>query len=79
MSGMGSRLRRQQAVEAARKMVYRGIQPSLEYFDERMKTIYTKHVAMFTSQKAIYEELDNDLWIVYTGLTRKEYMEKEND
>ncbi|MNF63034.1 hypothetical protein D3C85_293020 [compost metagenome] len=72
-----SKLRYKQAVEAARKYVYGKIKEMPQHFDERQERIFNKYVGITQSQKSIYDDLDNEMWMAYTGKTREEYY-KEN-
>ena len=68
-----SRMRYKQAVDAARKFVYGQISCAPEGFDERQMRIFEKYVGKTAYQKAYFDELDNDMWLAYTGKTRDEY------
>ena len=72
-----SKLRYKQAVDAARLYAYGKIKEMPEGFDERQKRIFLKYVGIVSAQKAYYDDLENDMWQAYTGMTREEYF-KEN-
>ena len=45
-------------------------------FDERQQRIFHKYVGVASAQKAYYDDLDNDMWQAYTGMTREEYFKE---
>ena len=72
-----SAMRRKQAVDAARLYAYGKIKEMPQGFDERQQRIFLKYVGVASAQKAYYDDLDNEMWQAYTGMTREEYF-KEN-
>lgn len=72
-----SAMRRKQAVDAAREFVYGKRCEMPQGFDERQQRIFLKYVGITQNQKQFYDDLDNDCWVAYTGMTRQEY-EEEN-
>lgn len=72
-----SAMRRKQAADAARLYAYGKIKEMPEGFDERQQRIFLKYVGIVSAQKAYYDDLENDMWQAYTGMTREEYF-KEN-
>lgn len=70
-----SKLRYKQAVDAARKYAYGQIEKMPEHFDERQIRIFEKYVGKAAYQKAYLDELDNDMWLAYTGNPREQYMQ----
>jgi hypothetical protein len=70
-----SKLRYKQAVDAARKYAYGQIEKMPEHFDKRQARIFEKYVGKTAYQKAYLDELDNDVWLAYTGKTREQYMQ----
>lgn len=77
MSGANSRARRVEAVKAAEAFAYGHIKAMPEHFDERQDRIFNKYIGQFANRKSFYDELDNDMWVAYTGMTQTEYMEKQ--
>ena len=68
-----SAMRRKQAVDAARLYAYGKIKEMHQDFDERQQRIFHKYVGVASAQKAYYDDLDNEMWQAYTGMTREEY------
>lgn len=73
-----SKLRYKTAVDAAWDFVYGKIKSVPEHFDERQIRIFEKYVAKVTHTKALMDEIDNDMWLAYTGMTRKQYEESSS-
>ena len=71
-----SAMRRKQAVDAARLYAYGKIKEMPQGFDERQQRIFHKHVGVASAQKAYYDDLDNEMWQAYTGMTREEYFKE---
>ena len=71
-----SAMRRKQAVDAARLYAYGKIKEMPQGFDERQQRIFHKYVGVASAQKAYYDDLDNELWQAYTGMTREEYFKE---
>lgn len=71
-----SKLRYKQAVDAARKYVCGQIETMPDHFDDRQVRIFEKYVGKASYQKAYFDDLDNDMWLAYTGKTREQYMEE---
>ena len=63
-----SALRRKEAVQAAKDVA---AMPS--HFDERQERIFNKYLSHTEASKRHWDEVDNDMWIAYTGMTREEY------
>ena len=72
-----SKLRYKQAVDAARDYVYGRIKEMPQHFDERQMRIFEKYVGKMEYQKAYFDELDNDMWVAYTGMTQEQYIGAE--
>ena len=70
-----SKMRYKEAVHAARDFVYGKIKSVPEHFDERQMRVFEKYVARESHHKALMDELDNEMWLAYTGMTREQYME----
>ena len=68
-----SKMRYKQAVDAARLYAYGKIKEMPQGFDERQQRIFLKYVGVASAQKVYYDDLDNELWQAYTGMTREEY------
>jgi len=68
-----SKMRYRDAVKSARDFVYGVIDKMPEHFDERQARVFAKYVAKTEYQKKYFDELDDEMWIAYTGYTRREY------
>lgn len=63
-----SALRRKEAVQAAKHVA--AMPP---HFDERQERIFNKYLAHTEASKQYWDEIDNDIWVAYTGMSREEY------
>lgn len=68
-----SALRRKEAVQAAKDVVYGNVAAMPSHFDERQERIFNKYLSHTEASKRHWDEVDNDMWIAYTGMTREEY------
>ena len=65
--------RRRDAVSAAIAFTYGRLKEIPSHFDERQQRIFNKYVEINSSKRAYYEDLDNEMWVAYTGMSREEY------
>lgn len=73
-----SKVRYKEAVDAARKFAYGKITEMPKHFDDRQERIFNKYVSLIGYQKTMFDEIDNDVWLAYTGKTRQEYFTGDN-